>query len=89
MFLFVGNLPFLESIGNYVKVIMSNETITVRDKISNLLSKLPIDDFLKVHKSYAVAKSHIRSIEGNRIFINTYEVPIGKMYKEEVGRLLN
>ena len=84
----INDILFLESIGNYVKVVTTKETITVRDKVSTLLTKFPEDHFLKVHKSYAVAKIHIKSIEGNRIFIAGYEVPIGKMYKEEIGRLL-
>ena len=84
----IKEILFLESIGNYVKVVTTKESITVRDKVSNLLTKFPANHFLKVHKSYAVAKSQIKSIEGNRIFIEGYEVPIGKMYKEEVGRML-
>lgn len=75
---------FLESAGNYVKVITTKETITIRSKISELLAKLPADTFIKVHKSFAVSKSHIKSIEGNRIFIDKYEVPIGKLFKKDV-----
>jgi len=85
----IKEILFLESIGNYVKVVTTKETITVRDKVSNLLTKFPTDHFIKVHKSYAVAKAHIKSIEGNRIFIEGYEVPIGKMYKDEIVRLIN
>lgn len=84
----IHEILFLESAGNYVKVVTIKETITVRDKISDLLTKFPDHHFTKVHKSYAVAKSHISRIAGNRIFINEYEVPIGKMYRSEVGRLL-
>ncbi|MBT8218565.1 MAG: LytTR family DNA-binding domain-containing protein [Bacteroidia bacterium] len=84
----IKDILFLESAGNYVKVITTEATITVRDKISDLLNKFPADAFLKVHKSFAVAKNHIRSIEGNRIFIQDHEVPIGKMYKAGINHLL-
>ena len=84
----IKEILFLESAGNYVKVVTIKETIMVRDKISDLLAKLPQDNFLKVHKSFAVAKAHIRSIEGNRVFIKEYEVPIGKMYKKQIDQLL-
>ena len=84
----IKDILFLESMGNYVKVVTAKETITVRDKVFNLLTKFPNDHFLKVHKSFAVAKMHIKSIEGNRIFIEGYEVPIGKMYREQIVRLL-
>ncbi len=84
----IKEILFLESAGNYVKVVTAKETITIRDKISDLLTKLPVDYFVKVHKSFAVAKTHIKSIEGNRIFIQEYEVPLGKMYRTDVYNLL-
>ncbi|GLR16832.1 LytR/AlgR family response regulator transcription factor [Portibacter lacus] len=84
----IRTILFLESAGNYVKVVTTEETITIRDKISALLEKLPASQFIKVHKSFAVAKSHIQSIEGNRIFIADHEVPIGKMYRTEIKALL-
>ena len=73
----------MESQGNYVKVVTNKESILVRDKVSNLLTKFSKDYFVQVHKSFAVAKVQIKSIEGNRIFIKEYQIPIGKMYKEE------
>ncbi|WP_026232313.1 LytR/AlgR family response regulator transcription factor [Neolewinella persica] len=85
----VDDILLLEAAGNYTKVITTDATIVTRDKISNLLSFLPPDDFLQVHKSFAVAIPHIISIEGNRISISTHLVPIGKMYKAEVNQLLS
>lgn len=85
----VDEILFLEAAGNYTKIITSAATIITRDKISSLLTYLPTDDFLQVHKSFAVAIPHIHSIEGNRITIRTHVVPIGKMYREEVKQLLS
>ena len=64
------------------------ETIVIREKISAVLELLPKEDFLQVHKSFAVAPKHIKSIEGNRIFITDYIIPIGKMFKTNVVQLL-
>ena len=83
----ISEICYLESVGNYVKVHTLAETIVVRDKISELLSKLLGGTFVKVHKSFAVAKSHIDSIEGNRIFIGEDEIPIGKIYRDVVKEL--
>lgn len=84
----VDDILYLEAAGNYTKVITTDASIVTRDKISNLLTYLPPDDFLQVHKSFAVAIPHINSIEGNRITIGPHLVPIGKMYKVEVNQLL-
>lgn len=79
---------YLEAAGNYTKVITLDETITTREKISSLLETFSSEDFLQVHKSFAVAIKHIKSIEGNQIFIREYTVPIGKLYKMQVNQLL-
>lgn len=84
----VDDILYLEAAGNYTKVIRREGTVTVREKIPDLLSSLPTDEFIQVHKSFAVALKHIRAIEGNRIFITQFEIPIGKMYKLNVNKLL-
>ncbi|WP_298761212.1 LytTR family DNA-binding domain-containing protein [uncultured Psychroserpens sp.] len=84
----IPSILFIEASGNYTKVVTTNDTITIREKISEMLVSLPADVFLQVHKSFAVAKTHITSIEGNRIHIQDYIVPIGKVYKMNVNELL-
>lgn len=84
----VDGIQYLEASGNYTKVVNAKETIVVREKISDVLALLPKQDFLQVHKSFAVAISHIKNIEGNRIAIGQDFIPIGKMYKGGVNQLL-
>lgn len=79
---------FIEATGNYTKIVTTTETITVREKFSALLEQLPKNDFLQVHKSFAVAPKHIKSIEGNIILIENYSIPIGKIYKFNITQLL-
>lgn len=78
---------FIEASGNYTKVFTTKDTITIREKISDTILLLSDNDFLQVHKSFAVAKKHIKSIEGNRIYIKDYTIPIGKLYKTNVNQL--
>ncbi len=84
----IDSILFLEASGNYTKVITKNETLTIREKISELLNSFQAEDFIQIHKSFAVAVKHIKSIEGNRVFIENYEIPIGKMYKANLAAIL-
>ncbi|WP_020535603.1 LytR/AlgR family response regulator transcription factor [Lewinella cohaerens] len=84
----LSDILYLEASGNYTKIITTESTISVRQKISELLTTLQFDQLVQVHKSFAVAKNKINSIEGNRIFINDFEIPIGKVYKLNVDRML-
>ena len=84
----IDAIQYIEAAGNYTKVITINETITIREKISDVLELLNDIDFIQVHKSFAVSKKHIKSIEGNRIFISENIIPIGKTYKANIIQLL-
>lgn len=84
----IENILYLEAAGNYVKVITTTETIIIREKFSTMLELLSANDFLQVHKSFAVAPRHIRSIEGNTILIKDNQIPVGKSYKLNIIRLL-
>ena len=82
-----ADILYIEARGNYINVVTTADEIQVRDKISNMLELLADTDFIQVHKSFAVAKKHIHSVEGNRIYIQDFEIPIGKMYKLNLDKL--
>ena len=84
----IKSILYIEASGNYTKVVTTNDTITIREKISDMIEALPKNGFLQVHKSFAVSQKHIRSIEGNRIFISEHIIPIGKTYKANIIQLL-
>ena len=85
----VDTILFIEAAGNYTKIISKDETITIREKISDILESLPSDDFIQVHKSFAVATKYIKRIDGNRIHIEDHTIPIGKLYKNNLNKILN
>ena len=84
----VNTILYIEASGNYTKVVTTLDTITIREKISDTLEILPKEEFIQVHKSFAIAKKHIKSIEGNRVHICDYIVPIGKLFKININKLL-
>ena len=83
----LDDIQYLEAAGNYTKVVTIDDTITVREKFSDLLSSLETEGLLQVHKSFAVAPNHIKSVEGNRILVGKDTIPIGKVYKMNVSNL--
>ena len=56
----ISSILYIEASGNYTKVFTTKETITVREKISEMIISLPKPDFLQVHKSFAVAKNKLK-----------------------------
>ena len=84
----IDDILFVEASGNYTKVVTKNNSISIREKLSEVLSSLPKEEFLQIHKSFVVAPKHIKTIEGNRVFILDHIVPIGKVYKTNIVKLL-
>jgi len=76
-----NDILFVEALGNYCNVILTNDKISIREKISEVNNILPKGSFIQIHKSFIIAKKHVDEIEGNRIKIKEYTVPIGKTYK--------
>ena len=85
----IDTILFIEASGNYTKVVAKDETITIREKVSDILESLPANDFIQVHKSFAVATKYIKKVEGNRIHLEEYIIPIGKLYKANLQKILN
>lgn len=85
----IDTILFIEASGNYTKIVLINEIITIREKISDVLETLPSDNFLQVHKSFAIAIKYINKIDGNRIHIQEHTIPIGKLYKVNLIKILN
>tara|TARA_R110000765_G_scaffold19414_1_gene50961 strand:+ start:2524 stop:3219 length:696 start_codon:yes stop_codon:yes gene_type:complete len=84
----ISDLLYVEAAGNYAKAVLKENTLVIREKISDVLEMLPSDKFIQVHKSYIVSLEHINTVEGNRMFINNHVIPIGKYFKKNVLNIL-
>jgi len=83
----LSDILFLEGAGSYVKIHFLEEFIMSLERLTHFDQKLPHPDFIRVHKSYIVAADKIKTIEGNRIYVQDREIPIGFMYKQNVKKL--
>jgi len=79
---------YIEGVKDYVKIVTTTERIITKVSIGNILKELPPDQFLQVHKSFIVAKAKISAYTAQDIEIGEVEIPIGRVYKEEVMRRL-
>jgi len=80
--IFYDDLLFAEASGNYTKVVTRQSTILPSMTFSSFEELLPAAIFVRVHRSFIINKSMITHIEGNRVFIDRNEIPIGSNYKE-------
>ena len=80
---------WIEALGNYMRVITEDGKYTILSTMKDVASKLPSDEFVRVHRSFIVRLDKIESIEDNYIIINNNQINIGKAYKDGLSGKLN
>lgn len=83
------DILFIEGLGNYQKIQLADKQIVCQLKMKTLEDQLNTFGFLRVHKSFLVPFPQISQIEGNKIHIEGFRIPIGDIFKEEVLAKLN
>lgn len=84
----VDDILWIESLRDYIKVVMKDKTCISKQKISVLEEMLPEDRFIRIHRSFIVAVAKINSYYADVVEINSSEIPIGRNYKLDVQRRL-
>lgn len=81
-------IKYLEAFGNYVKIHTTDKIVLAQETLTNLEKSLPADHFLRIHKSYIVSIHFINLVDGNSLFVENVELPIGQLYKQRVYEML-
>jgi DNA-binding LytR/AlgR family response regulator len=84
----LNDINYIEGLGNYQKLQLTDNHIVTQLKMKNLESQLAPYGFIRVHKSFLVPLQKINLIEGNTLKINKHEVPIGQNFKEGLFKIL-
>lgn len=80
----IDEILFIEGMKEYIKIITFDKTYITHKSITSLSEELPNDRFIRVHKSYTIAIDKVKFLEGNRIQIQTYTIPIGRNFSKAV-----
>jgi len=80
----LDRIEYIQGLKDYLKIHISdtNKTILTLMSFKELMSKLPSNQFIRVHKSYVVNVDHINKVQRNRIVINDFRIPIGESHKD-------
>ena len=82
--IFFDEILFVEALQNYVTIHTGDKKYITYLTFKSVEEYLPVERFIKTHKSYIVSASKVNSIEGNDIRIGNHHVPISRNEKEEV-----
>jgi len=83
------DILYVESMKDYVKVFTTKGMIITKQSISSVEAMLPEKEFIRSHRSYIVSVRHIKSFTSELIGIQNTEIPIGKLFRNEVMKTLD
>ena len=82
--IYFNEVLFVEGMKDYTIIHRGNEKLIVLVSLGKVEENLDSAEFIRVHKSYIVAKSKVDAIDGNQLRIGDHHVPISKGLKESV-----
>ena len=84
----LDDILYVEGMGNYVKVITEAGTIITKNSMSAVETMLPEDQFVRTHRSFIVSRARIKSFSHEIVEIAKHQIPIGKLFKNNVLKIL-
>ena len=80
----IDEILFIEGMKEYIKIVTADKTYITHKSLTALSEELPEEKFTRIHKSYIIAINKVKFIEGNRIQVHSYTLPIGRNYSKDV-----
>jgi DNA-binding LytR/AlgR family response regulator len=73
---------------DYIKIFTANGTIITKQSITAMEAMLPEKEFIRTHRSFIASVDKIKSFTPELIEIDKAEIPIGKLYRNSVLKVL-
>ncbi len=78
----LDDILYVEGIKDYARIVLKGQKILTKVSIGNFAQELPEAQFIRVHKSFVVARNKITAFTAKDVEINGMEIPIGRAYKD-------
>ena len=85
----ISDVFYIEALGDYVKIHTTDKVIITYQSMKKIEALLPSSLFTRIHKSFIVSISKIKSIEGNMVEVKDEKLPIGSNYKQEFQNIID
>lgn len=84
-----SNIMYIEGMKDYLKIHTKEYALITHQTMGEIEKILPAGQFMRVHKSFIVAVSFIKTIYGNTVELDNVSIPIGINYKEGVMNFIS
>ena len=84
--IFIDQINYISSKGNYVTVHLDFEDYVVRSKLSCFMEQMPANNiFKKVHLRFIININKVESFNSNSLIIEENRIPISKTYQNDMN----
>lgn len=80
----LDEIRYIEGMKEYVAFHLPDRRVISLHSLKQLEEELPETHFLRIHKSFIIAKSQVTAITGSTILLGKEKLPIGGSYKSQV-----
>jgi DNA-binding LytR/AlgR family response regulator len=86
--IFFDDVLYVEGLKDYVKIYIQGQArpILTRLNLKAMESKLPPQQFCRIHNSFIISLSKIESSQKSQVFIKQHAIPVGDKYASEFRR---
>jgi DNA-binding LytR/AlgR family response regulator len=84
----LNDILYVQSTGNYMQFVCTGEKVLSRLTMNEVETLLPAAAFIRIHRSYLVAKAKVTRIEKGSLWVKDRELPIGAGYAPEIEKIL-
>jgi DNA-binding LytR/AlgR family response regulator len=81
---FLDEILYIESMKEYIRVNTKSKSVLTKFKLSQVDGLLRENNFLRIHRSFIVAKDKIDAFSATEVELGGKRLPIGRSYKELV-----
>jgi DNA-binding LytR/AlgR family response regulator len=83
----LADILYIESDKDYVKVFTENGFVITRQTIASIEAMLSESQFIRIHRSYIVSLSRLKSFTAETVEIGNKQLPVGKLYRNNFLKL--
>lgn len=85
----LDDVLFAEAMGDYVKLHTNQKFYAIHTTLKAVEERLPINKFIRVHRSYIVAITKIDTIQDGALIVNGKPLPVADTYRAALNKRMN
>lgn len=80
----IRDIEYIESMQDYIKIhlLSAEKPVLTLMSLKSMIEKIPSGQFIRIHRSFVVARAQIRSIYNRKVKLRNIELPVGTNYAD-------